>query len=361
MHDLVDHRPILSTPDGVHVEDHRYATGSDRAPRPVGSGRKSWPGRVLSLCNVTDTGRTLDLQPACRTGGNPMNATEIMVGVDGPASSRAALRWAATEAERKDTPLRVLHAYSWRMPASLATSTELEQAVKDRAELVVENAVAEARAVAPGVPVSGQAESGHPTTVLLRAAQDGRLLVVGTRGLGGFAGLLLGSVSQQVATHATGPVVVVRGRLGAEHGPVIAGVDGSPGDDQVLAAAFDEAATRNCLLSAVRAFTPPTPPWTIGLPPLPYDTATVRRLVATEVEQTLAPWSAKFPDVATESLAVSGDATNILVGLSRAARLVVVGNRGHGGFTGLLLGSVSQRLLHHADCPVLVVRTTSSI
>jgi nucleotide-binding universal stress UspA family protein len=287
-----------------------------------------------------------------------MNATGIVVGVDGSASSRTALRWAAAQAKRTNVPLRVLLAYHWRMPGVFATSAELEQAAKDQAELVVEEAVAEARAAAPEVPVTGAAVLGNPAPVLLRAAEEAGLLVVGTRGHGGFTGLLLGSVSQQVATHAPGPVVVVRGRADAGGGPVVAGVDGSPGDDTVLAAAFEEASARGSALSAVRAFFSPAPPWTIGLPPLPYDAAAVKRFLNSEVEQSLAPWSAKYPHVPTEGLAVSGDPTNILVGLSHVAQLVVVGTRGHGGFTGLLLGSVGLHLLHHADCPVLIVRTS---
>src|SRR6185369_5513136 len=93
-------------------------------------------------------------------GGNAMNATEIVVGVDGSASSRTALRWAAGQAGRTGAPLRVLLAYHWRLPGSFATSAKLERAANDQAELVVEAAVAEARATAPGVPVAGAAVLG---------------------------------------------------------------------------------------------------------------------------------------------------------------------------------------------------------
>src|SRR5690349_2922579 len=129
-----------------------------------------------------------------------MNATGIVVGVDGSASSRAALRWAAAQAERSGAPLRVLLGYHWRMPGTFDTSAELEQAAKDQAQLVVDEAVAEARAIAPDVTVTGHAVLGNAAAALLRAAEDAGLLVVGTRGHGGFAGLLLGSVSQHVAT-----------------------------------------------------------------------------------------------------------------------------------------------------------------
>jgi nucleotide-binding universal stress UspA family protein len=286
-----------------------------------------------------------------------MKSNPIVVGVDGGAPSLTALHWAAAVASRRNAPLRVVLAYHWRMPGRrFATSAELQEAAQDQAELVVDEAMAEARNCAPGVTVTGAAVLGDTTAVLLRAATTASLLVVGTRSHYGFATALLGSVSQQVAMHAVCPVAVVRGRAGTAVGPVVVGVDSSPLTDEILAVAFEQASERGCGLSAVRAFTPPPPPRASDVPPLSYGAAAVRRHLLADLERDVAPWTEKYPAVPTECLAVEGDPTSVLVDRSRRAQLVVVGSRGHGGFAGLLLGSVGSHLLHHADCPVLIVR-----
>src|SRR6187551_1225893 len=142
-----------------------------------------------------------------------MKARPVIVGADGTDWSRAAVRWAAREAQRRGLPLRVTHVYDWEWREARYDSSNvyLDDARK-HAEGVTATCVHEARVVAPKLAVEGDPVIGHPAARLLAEAEHGVLTVVGSRGRGGFAGLLLGSVSQRVATHAPTSVVVVRGR-----------------------------------------------------------------------------------------------------------------------------------------------------
>jgi nucleotide-binding universal stress UspA family protein len=190
----------------------------------------------------------------------------------------------------------------------------------------------------------------------MRAAEDADLLVVGNRGRGGFAGLLAGSVSVQLATQAPGPLVVVRGRAGVVLGPVVVGVDlPSPAGD-TIAIGFDQAARRGCALRVVHGHSVPAPPWTVGLPPLGYDAAVVRADLRRDLAAQVAPWREKYPDVPVDCTVSQGSPAQVLTSESRQAQLVVVGTRNRGRTGAMLLGSVGLQLLHHTDCPVLIAR-----
>lgn len=288
-----------------------------------------------------------------------MDAKTIVVGVDGSHQSLAALRWAAVEAQRAGTDLDVLLAYHWRMPGmTFASSEDLQEAANALATVMVEAAAAEARTVAPRVRARGMAVLGEPGPMLVRASEAAELLVVGNRGRGGFAGLLAGSVSVRLATHAACPVVVVRGRAGTVIGPVVVGVDGAGtadgAADDALAIGFEEASRRGCSLAAVHAYSVPAPPWTIGLPPLGYDAAAVRAELGRELAAQVGPWRDKYPDVPVDCLVSRGSPGLVLTSWSQQAQLVVVGTGNRGG--AMPLGSVGLQLLHHADCPVLIAR-----
>jgi len=286
-----------------------------------------------------------------------MNTTGIVVGTDGSAAGAATVRWAAHEASRRRLPLHLVHAFDWNWAsARFGASSEMIELAEGHANAVVADAVVQAGQAAPDIEIHPHAVVGEPAVALLEAARHAELLVVGNRGHGGFASLLLGSVSQHVATHAACPVVVVRGRHEADDGPVIVGVDGSPAAQDALALAFQAAADRGCGLVAIRAHTPPTPPWGADIPPLVYDLDAVKAAAHEALETCLAPWRDKFPEVGVEALVAIGGGARVLVGVSHTARLVVVGSRGHGSVAGTLLGSVGIQLLHHADCPVLIAR-----
>ncbi|MEU8236286.1 universal stress protein [Actinoplanes sp. NPDC048967] len=272
-----------------------------------------------------------------------MRHLNLIVGVDGSEQSRAALRWAAAEARRQDAPLRIVTAFD-------APEVSARQAGE-----ITAAAVAEARAMAPGVEVSGAAVVGDPASVLLRAGRTAAMLVVGNRGHGGFASLLLGSVSRRVVTRATGPVVVVRGRRETPSGPVTVGVDGSAAANRALALAFDQAQRRDGELLVVRSYPMPMPPYGMAVPPLPYDPDAVRRDVVRDLEATLTPWRDRYPAVRVRTLVEPGSPVKNLIDVSREAGLLVVGSRGLGALVGSLLGSVGRQLLHHADCPVMIV------
>ena len=286
-----------------------------------------------------------------------MNLSRICVGVDGSPASQSALRWAAAEAAAHNAELHVIHAYEWRVAGDRVQIPEgIADLATSEAESVVETAVEQARAAAPGVNVRGEAVLNTAGDMLVKASGLFDLTVLGSRGRGGFSSLLLGSVSQHVATHAVGPVVVVRGRPDAVVGPIVVGVDGSPASEHAVRLAFEEAAARGLGVLAVRVYVPRYAGLGVDIS-VPVENPVVRREEElSDLFDDIAPWREKYPDVSVRTVAVDGHTADVLIGLSSSSQLVVVGTRGHGGFAGLLLGSVGLQLLHHADCPVLVAR-----
>jgi nucleotide-binding universal stress UspA family protein len=279
-----------------------------------------------------------------------VNRSEMVVGFDTSPASDRALRWAVREADLRGADLTVVYVYD-RHRHEVDPHRETYAATVDAiARTVVDEAVASARAVVPGVEIRGLPMFGPAAATLVNAAARGSTIVVGSRGLGGFRSLLLGSVSEQVATHAVGPVVVVRGRPDAD-GPVVVGVDGSASAENALGEAMREADLRHVPVTAVFAHPKLDPTVVPKGPPYVEDDVDRREFLGTAV----ARWRDRFPGVKVDLMVAEGEPAKVLIDASATAQLVVVGSRGHGGFSGLLLGSVGRHLLHHAKCPVMVV------
>jgi nucleotide-binding universal stress UspA family protein len=282
----------------------------------------------------------------------------VVVGVDGSPSALRAVRLAAREAAYRHLPLRVVHAFIWpllRVPLGPSPAGPPEGGLRHEAERIVEEAVRVARARGDGVAVSGEVCTGAAAAVLLEESRRASMVVLGHRGLGGFTGLLVGSIAVQVAAHAAGPVLVARGTA-STHGPVVVGVDGSPTSDLAIDFAVAEAAFRGADLLAIHAWTHPVATGPGDMQPLVFDVDEVANEEARVLAEAIAGRRERYPDLKVEFQVLRGHAGHALVRASEDAQLVVVGARGRGGLTGLLLGSVSQALLHHAGCPVAVVR-----
>ena len=285
----------------------------------------------------------------------------VIVGVDGSTSSLVAVEAAAQEARLRKAALRVVHAFLWPvMHAPLGPSPlgPPEGGIRNMVERLVAEAVERARASAPEVEVAHAVVTGEPLTVLEAQSRAAELVVVGSRGMGGFVGLMVGSTAVHLAAHARCPVLVVREEA-HRAGPVLVGVDGSPAGDKAVEFAFRQAELHGTSLVALHAWTT----WNAPLP-APQDLsepcANPAEALGHEEERllsaALAGHQERHPDMAVEHRMVHGPTREALIEASRTAGLLVVGARGRGGFTGLLLGSVSQALLHHAHCPVAVVR-----
>jgi nucleotide-binding universal stress UspA family protein len=286
-----------------------------------------------------------------------MRTYPVVVGADGTTWSRAAVRWAAHEAERRGLPLRVTHVFGWDWRETRHDmGNDYPDLIRKRAEGITANAVFEARMVARKLEVEGDPVIGHAAALLLDETEYAELMVLGSRGHGGFGSLLLGSVSQRVATHAKCPVVVVRGRGDVAEGPIAVGVDDSPAAELVLETAFEAAARRGCSLQVVRAYIPTIRPWMAYEFPADIDLPDPAAAERARLAEQLAPWRAKYPDVPVEVVLTRESAASALVEASARAQLVVVGSRGRGAIAGALLGSTGLQLLHHADCPVYLVR-----
>lgn len=284
----------------------------------------------------------------------PGNAA-VVAGVDGSASAAEAVRWAAREAGRRGAPLRLVGVLDWSAFRPMAGLADLD--VDDRERLrehvgqFLRDAAGQAHEIAPEVTVSHVVRTGAVTEALLDEAETGQLLVVGSRGRGGFTGLVAGSTSRAVCALAPCPVVVVRGE-GEHDGAVVAAYDGSPAAAAALEFAVDAAVSRDATLRVVRAWTHDTAePWIMDL--VPWDE--VEAEVAAELEKAVAPLRERSPGLRLETELVHAHPIPALVRAASGARLVVVGSRGRGALADLFLGSVSQSVLHRVGCPVAVV------
>jgi nucleotide-binding universal stress UspA family protein len=286
----------------------------------------------------------------------------VVVGVDGSPAAESALRWAACEAVDRGDGLEVVHA--WRVPASGypygamytdAAPFEREgQGVLDRAVAALsgfDSAGLEVRSVL----VEEDAAAG-----LLRVAEGADLLVVGSRGHGGFVGLLMGSVSQRCASHAPCSVAVVPSRWVANAaGRIVVGVDGSEASYGALHWAVAEAARRSASLDVVNAYDYDRVAAPIAAT-LVVDQAELEKASRALVEEMVAGVLGRSgPQPSTvEVISSSCGAARALIETANGADLLVVGSRGRGSIRGLLLGSVSQQCVHHARCPVVVTRSS---
>ncbi|QOV33691.1 universal stress protein [Streptomyces ferrugineus] len=286
----------------------------------------------------------------------------VVVGVDGSPSSMVAVEVAAREAGLRGVGLRLVHAFGWpaaHIPpggrpwdAGSAGVRELLDGTLIRAERCAHD-------TAPGLEITREVVVGEPVTVLEVESRTASLAVVGSRGLSRFGALLLGSTAGHLAAHAACPVLVVRRRPDPA-GPVLLAVDGSPAARGAVEFAFAHASLHGVRLVALHAWStrterayeaPADPPF------VTYDEGRLHDEEERVLAEALGGLRERYPDVAVERRLVRGRVRHSLIEASADAGLVVVGARGRGGFAGLLLGSVSQAVLHHAECPVAVVRT----
>ncbi|MGR6319662.1 universal stress protein [Micromonospora soli] len=289
---------------------------------------------------------------------NSANGAAVVVGVDGSEPALRAVRLAAAEAARRHRPLRVVHGFIWpllRVPVAAPTGGPAGGGLRHQAEELVAAAVAEAERAAPGIRVSGEIIDGEAAAVLLGESPTATVIVLGDRGLGGFATLVVGSVAIQVAAYADCPVLVARGAPRAT-GPVVVGVDGSALSRAAVEFAVEEAALRGTRLHAVHAYTHPHSGGPGDMQPLVYEENQLRGEEDRILAESLTGVAERYPEVPVTREVVHGRPVAVLTEASRTAQLVVVGGQGRGELSGLLLGSVSQGVLHHADCPAVVVR-----
>jgi nucleotide-binding universal stress UspA family protein len=282
----------------------------------------------------------------------------VVVGVDGSPESLAAVRTATTEAKWRNQALRIVHAFVWptlHVPVGPPQGGPPDAGLRHAAEAILDEAASAATQTDPSVHISKELVTGAPVPVLLRATHGAELVVVGDRGLGGFTGLLAGSVAVGLAMYASAPVLVVKGDL-ARNGPVVAGVDGAGTCESAVDYAFQEASYRETELVAVHAWTSPVSPVPGDMLPLVYDIAATTAAHTRVLAEVVTGHRERYPDVKVRLAVEHHRPAATLIRHSESAQLIVVGSRGRGGFTGLLLGSVSQQVLHHAQCPVLIAR-----
>lgn len=240
----------------------------------------------------------------------------------------------------------------------MATAID-ERAYEEVARDVLEQACASISADSPPtLTIDSEIVRGYPSSVLLEHAAEADLLVVGSRGRSGFASLLLGSVSHQCVQHAKGPVAVIPASASLPSADdVVVGVDGSQGARVALHWAVDEAALRHARLSVVHAWSIPyaVPFGTIGVPPIDLVEMSQHseRLLRELTDQAIGSAARKPADV--ELISIEEPAAQALLHRAKDVGMLVVGARGAGGFAGLLLGSVSQKCLHHATSAVVLV------
>jgi nucleotide-binding universal stress UspA family protein len=295
--------------------------------------------------------------------------TPVIVGVDGSAESLAAAEWAAHEAVRRDRPLRLVHAWNWHPRQESGEQAGAAQRYQGRRSL--RQAEERVRRTCPDVRLDDEQVEGPAIAALLKAADQSELLVLGSRGLSGFAGFVVGSVALGVVARTERPVVLVRAgeEPADEHLPaadgsastrsayrdVVLGIDLADPCDEVIEFAFEAARLRRARLRVVHAWRQPSPiglgPGDLGLVSAPergdewlgFLTAVLRM------------WRDKYPGVEVDETVAEGRPQTVLVHAAAEAGLLVVGRRITERPAGPHTGPVTHAAIHHVGCPVAVV------
>ncbi len=293
----------------------------------------------------------------------------VIAGVDGSAESLAAAEWAAREAVRRDRTLRLVHAWNWH-PRQEA-GEPANAALRHLARRALRQAEDRIRRTCPDAKLDDEQVEGPATAALLKAAGQADLLVLGSRGLSGFTGFLVGSVALGVVARATRPVVLVRAGEEAadEHFPeadgspstrtgyrdVVLGIDLGDPCDEVIEFAFEEARLRGARLHAVHAWQQPSPvglgSGDIGLVPAPQRPGEWLGFLTAVLQV----WRDKYPGVEVVETVTEGRAPSVLIRAASSASLLVVGRRAAERPAGPRTGPVTHAAVHHVGCPVAVV------
>ncbi|KOT90128.1 hypothetical protein ADK70_17790 [Streptomyces rimosus subsp. pseudoverticillatus] len=283
----------------------------------------------------------------------------VIVGVDGSDSSLAALDWAAQEARLRGLPLRIVFASLWeRYEKTLPSWTVERSAGTVEEQRVLGSAVERIARQVPGLTTTPHLVPQNPVSALVEAGRTAALLVVGHRGRGELASLLLGSVSLGVAARAPCPVIVVRGGSGgqADNGcQVVVGIDEDSRSKAQVAFACTEAALRHGTVEAVHAWRCGGTGWPDESGPSHSREAGHARRATTILDDAVRSAATAHPAVPLTLRPAEGGPRDILLAASATAALLVVGAERRGNAHGLQLGLVNHAVLHHAPCPVAVV------
>src|SRR5271170_2234026 len=283
----------------------------------------------------------------------------IIVGIDGSPESDAAVNWAAHDAAIRGLPLTVVHvenpaAPTWSQAPILEESPE-EQKAEGRSLLANASTIArDAIADTAQIHINGELLSSATVPTLVDQSKDAELIVVGSRGRGALSRSILGSVSAGLIRHAHCPVALIRDAdpemPHPAQAPVLVGIDGST-SDLATAIAFEEASLRNVDLIALHAWSD------IDMNAIPgYDWSPTTTKEGHVLDEALAGWQERYPDVSVQNRLVSDRAAHALVDASESAQLVVVGTHGSGALAGMLLSSVSNAVVQAVHTPVIVAR-----
>ncbi|MCA2244374.1 MULTISPECIES: universal stress protein [Mycobacterium] len=292
----------------------------------------------------------------------PVKQLGVVVAVDGSSASTVAARWAAREAAMRGISLTVVHAVSTPAatfppvpyPESLVTNLE------DEGKQAIMHAVKVAEEAMPAdrtVPIGRKLVYSTPASALLTMSDTAEMIVIGGSGRGLLARGLLGSVSSTVVRHANCPVAVIRdeGLPDSPDAPVVLGTDGSRASELATEIAFDEASRRGVDLVAIHAWSDAAIDEVFEI-----DWPVVEGEAQRSLSESLAGWQERYPDVTVHRFIARDRAARHLIDKSESAQLVVVGSHGRGGLTRMLLGSVSNAVLHSARVPVIVARPVAS-
>jgi nucleotide-binding universal stress UspA family protein len=285
-----------------------------------------------------------------------MSAKPIVAASDGSEESLRAVDWAAREAVLHGAPLRIVSAPGLlpRMVGSEGHSDyeTISDVIRDESDHALTAATARAAKVAPDLLIDADHLAGGPAEAVTAAGSGALMLVVGSRGVGAFAAMILGSVSRYAATHASSPVVVVREEIGATHRQVGVGIGGLEGNTAALTFAFEEADLRKASLVAIHAWqTTQSDISRAGIALTAPSQSALEAEATRQLDGLLDEWRDKYPDVPVSHDVVHGHPGRILSGLSARADLVVLGRHpAHHG-----PGAVIHAVLNHAHGSIVTV------